>query len=119
MTNNILTTGLAMGLAAASLVLPGCSDGRYYGRTSLSWSSYPTYRHYWYDGHYGSIYDGYWGGDGFFYYRSAPSGRYYRGSREHFRQGGRQPGPTFRRHDNGRRHGDVAGRGRGHGRDRN
>jgi hypothetical protein len=39
----------------------------------------------WYDGYYGPIYDGYWGDDGYFYYRHHEGeGAFVRGDRAHF-----------------------------------
>jgi len=39
----------------------------------------------WYDGYYGQVYDGYWGNDGYFYYRHGEGeGAYVRGDRNHF-----------------------------------
>jgi hypothetical protein len=87
--------GLAIALAA--LPLTACvEDG--YGSGGLFWSSYP-YSGY-YDDYYGSIYDGYWGTDNFFYYRrSDQDHRYYRDQQQDFRRGGAMPGGNFHRHE--------------------
>ncbi|WP_338467703.1 hypothetical protein RXV95_03870 [Novosphingobium sp. ZN18A2] len=85
-------------LAGASLALSGCM-GTGYG-VGLGYSSgygggyYPSGYGYgaypydgWYDGYYGPIYDGYWGNDGYFYYRSSRDQRdYRRGDNHHFRR---------------------------------
>ena len=72
------------GICLAALVLPlaACAtDGDYGpGRGPLPWYA-------WYDGFYGPVYDGYWGTDGFFYYRLGAAERAWRrGAREHFRR---------------------------------
>jgi hypothetical protein len=65
--------------------------------TAPAWAglSYPY--NGWYDGYYGPIYDGYWGRDGFFYYRSAPDARAFRrGDRNHFRRDAPPPADAIR-----------------------
>lgn len=70
---------------AAPLVLGlgGCvTDG--YGSVGYGYGSPYAYDGY-YDGFYGPIYDGYWGNDGAFYYRSnANEHRFHRGDNAHF-----------------------------------
>lgn len=84
----ILAAPLLIGVAA-------CADDGYVGVRSAYYDPYPYYG--WYDGYYGPIYDGYWGTDGFFYYRSGDRDRHFRrGDHEHFRQRGSQPSGNFR-----------------------
>jgi hypothetical protein len=73
---------------AASGALSGCvTDG--YGGGGIAYGDPYAYDGY-YDGFYGSVYDGYWGNDGYFYYRgNANDHRFRRGDRAHF---GRQAG---------------------------
>ncbi len=75
---------------ALAFSLSGCvTDG--YGGASIGYGEPYAYDGY-YDGYYGSIYDGYWGNDGYFYYRgSGNDHRFHRGDHNHF---GRQPGQT-------------------------
>lgn len=62
----------------------GYGSGGYYP-ASYGYGAYPYDG--WYDGYYGSIYDGYWGNDGFFYYRLNRGDRdYHRGDAPHFRR---------------------------------
>lgn len=84
-------------LAAPLLVgVAGCAeDGYYVGVHSAYYDPYPYYG--WYDGYYGPIYDGYWGSDGFFYYRRGDHDRhFYRGDHDHFRRGDAHPGGNYR-----------------------
>ena len=68
-------------LAMASVPLAGCVDG---AGLQID-ASVPYAYDGWYDGSYGPIYDGYWGDDGYFYYRHAEGeGAYVRGDRTHF-----------------------------------
>ncbi|AXB77402.1 hypothetical protein V474_17630 [Novosphingobium barchaimii LL02] len=76
----------ALALAASSLSLGACATDGYggYGGVQMGYGSPYAYDG-WYDGHYGSIYDGYWGGDDYFYYRSNERDRRYRrADRNHF-----------------------------------
>jgi hypothetical protein len=72
------------GLSLIALPLAGCvTDGYGYGG-SVAWTDAPYDMYY--DNYYGPIYDGYWGGDGYFYYRtSVTDRRYHRGDHNHFR----------------------------------
>lgn len=75
----------------AALALSGCVADYGSGIYSTGYGSgygygYPA-RYYdgYYDGYYGPIYDGYWGNDGYFYYRSsARHSHYRRADRVHF-----------------------------------
>jgi len=50
----------------------------------------------WYDGYYGQVHDGYWGNDGYFYYRGNDSDRRFRrGDRTHFQRGPNAPGGNY------------------------
>ena len=80
---------VALGLVLACLPLTACvEDG--YGSGFAVGVAYP-YDGY-YDDYYGPIYDGYWGSDGYFYYRGSDHDRHFmRGDRSHFRRGGEMP----------------------------
>lgn len=81
------------GVAAAALSLGGCADEIYAG--GGNWNG-PVAYDGWYDGYYGDVYDGYWGSDGYFYYRHGGSDRrYYRGDRHHFAHGDTAPGGNY------------------------
>lgn len=89
----LITLALA---AAAPLALAGCAED-YYGdgynyNAGYGWQNYP-YDVY-YDNYYGPFYDGYWGSDGYFWYRLLQSDRTWRrGGRDHFnRDGGNHGG---------------------------
>lgn len=79
-----LITLAPLALAAA---LGACTEG-YTGVSvgiGTGWHSYPY--DVWYDGFYGPFYDGYWGTDGFFYYRALQNDRIWRrGDAGHFRR---------------------------------
>ncbi|HEX7710323.1 MAG TPA: hypothetical protein VF418_05250 [Sphingomonadaceae bacterium] len=62
----------------------------------------------WYDGYYGPIEDGYWGGDGYFWYSSGRDWR--RGDGNHFRRGAYGNYRHYRFDDRGRGR-DNVGRG--------
>ena len=76
---------------AASLSLAACADSmgggpRGMGGGPRGWNGAYAYDGY-YDNHYGSFYDGYWGDDGGFWYRSTDRDtRYRRGDATHFRR---------------------------------
>lgn len=78
---------IMLSLALSALPLTACvEDGYTYGGVYMG-SGYP-YDGY-YDGYYGSIYDGYWGTNGYFYFRLYEHDRNYRrGDRNHFRRPG-------------------------------
>ncbi|MFZ2031618.1 MAG: hypothetical protein WAU68_15000 [Vitreimonas sp.] len=63
-------------LAAALLLVPACATEYGYGG-----GYYDGY----YDNYYGSVYDGYWGPDAYFYYRTAPGAVFVRDDARHFR----------------------------------
>ena len=90
----LITLALA---AAAPLALAACAEDYYgtgYGNVSYGWRSYPY--DVWYDNYYGPFYDGYWGTDGFFWYRLFSTDRNYRrGDGNHFY---RQPPPNNNRY---------------------
>ncbi|SDD89775.1 hypothetical protein SAMN05444678_1342 [Sphingomonas sp. YR710] len=83
-----------MSLALVALPLTACvEDGYGYGGVYMG-SVYP-YSGY-YDGFYGPIYDGYWGSNGYFYYRLGEQDRAYkRGDRSHFYRGRDVPNTRF------------------------
>lgn len=80
-------TILALALTGSALALSGCvTDGYGYGGdyAGVTWGAPYAYDG-WYDGYYGDIYDGYWGGDGYFYYRHGPDDHgFHRADRNHF-----------------------------------
>ncbi len=89
------------GLAAGALTLGGCATDDTYGYHSAYWDHGPyTYETY-YDGYYGQFNDGYWGDDGFFYYRGANDHVYHRGDNTHFRHDGNGDGGTTYTHMQG------------------
>lgn len=73
---------IALCVALPALPLAACAGG-YYGGAAYAGGPY-GYSGY-YDDYYGPIYDGYWGDDGAFYYRSGAHDRHYRrGDSSHF-----------------------------------
>lgn len=87
----------ALALAAAA-TLPAACDRDAYGSGSFTWSSYPYDG--WYNGYYGDFHDGYWGTDGYFWYRLTPADRRYRrDERRHFRRDNRPYDPRYHRFD--------------------
>lgn len=89
-------------LAAIALAfvatLPSACAGDTYGRGIVSWTSYPY--HGWYNGFYGPFHDGYWGTDGYFYFRLLAEDRFYRRDRaRHFRREAVHGNSAFRRFD--------------------
>jgi hypothetical protein len=68
----------------AALALSACAEG-YYGPYGGGGMAY-------YDDFYGSYYDGYWGSDGFFYFRHGHEHGFIRDEGRHFRRG---PGQGF------------------------
>ncbi len=65
----------AVGLLVA---LAGCADGYIVGGGGMRYYGY-------YDDFYGPFYDGYWGDDGVFFYRTDRHGTYVRDGAHHFR----------------------------------
>jgi len=77
----------ALGLAVGLLGLTACASDSYghrdgyaggYGPEPVAYDGY-------YDDSYGPFYDGYWAGDGGFYYTDAPGHPYHRDTAGHFR----------------------------------
>lgn len=88
MQRSLALFGPLAGLCLAALPLGGCVTDTYgdtgYYSAGVAWNPYPY--DVWYDDYYGPIYDGYWGGDGYFYYRTGANDRdWHRGSGNHFR----------------------------------
>jgi hypothetical protein len=82
---------VAAAAALVSLPLAGCATG--YGDV---YAGGPYGYDGFYDDYYGPIYDGYWGSDGFFYYRGgAHEQRFRRGDSSHFVRGGPPSGGHF------------------------
>jgi hypothetical protein len=71
-----------LGASAALVLIAGCADygATFYGPGPMADVEYDGY----YDGAYGTIYDGYWGDNGF-YYRTSQNDRYRRADATHFR----------------------------------
>lgn len=74
--------------AGSTLGLSACvSDG--YGPAygvDVGWGT-PYAYDAWYDGYYGPLYDGYWGDDGYFYYRRGDHEHsFHRADRDHVRR---------------------------------
>ncbi|MXO57644.1 hypothetical protein [Pontixanthobacter gangjinensis] len=88
-----ILAALFIGLAAA---MPAACVDNVYGRGTLAWSSHPY--HGWYNGYYGPFYDGYWGTDGYFWFRLDRVERRYRRDRDrHFRREAVRNDRRFRR----------------------
>jgi len=86
-------SSLALALAAT---LPAACVNDVYGRGALTWSSYPYVG--WYNDYYGSFYDGYWGTDGYFWFRlDAVERRYRRDKERHFRREATRSDRRFKR----------------------
>jgi len=78
---NRLLACSALALVAAPLAACG---GNYGVRVAYSVPA-PIVYDGWYDGYYGPVHDGYWGTDGYFYFRHAEGeGAFTRGDRDHF-----------------------------------
>lgn len=80
-------------LLAAAALMPalslGACAGGYYGGGGGYYAGGPVAYDGFYDDYYGPIYDGYWGTDGFFYYRGGVGEhRFRRGDPAHFHRGG-------------------------------
>lgn len=88
---------IGLAVAAAALSLAACADDYGYGY-GYGGIGYPgVYYDGYYDGYYGPIYDGYWGNNGYFYYRRDQGDRrYQRGDHRHFQRPGTRPGRNFR-----------------------
>lgn len=85
----------ALALAVAA-TLPAACVNDVYGRGGLTWSSHPY--HGWYNGFYGPFYDGYWGTDGYFWFRlDAAEQRYRRDKERHFRREAMRSNKRFKR----------------------
>ena len=89
-------TMLILCVSLAPLALAACDDGYGYGGVYSGGSiAYDGY----YDDYYGPVYDGYWGNDGYFYYRRGAQDRHFRrGDAHHFRRDpgdGHHGGRTF------------------------
>ncbi len=77
-------TIIALCATFAALPLAGCYENGYGGGVAVGYGSPYAYDGY-YDDYYGPIYDGYWGGDGGFYYRRNEHERgFHRGDTHHF-----------------------------------
>jgi len=84
MKKTLTALGLVAGLACLSACAsgpygPGSGPG-YYGPAPVAYDGY-------YDDFYGPFYDGYWAGDGGFYYTDAPGHPYHRDTGGHFTHG--------------------------------
>ncbi len=82
---------LAFAVAAVAMPLAACETTMASGGPG----PYAGYVDGYYDDAYGPFYDGYWGPDAVFYYRSGPHGDYIRDNGGHFRRDGAQGFHTF------------------------
>lgn len=73
---------LAAATIATAIMLAACAGGP--GSGYVGYNGGWAYDGY-YDNYYGPIYDGYWGDDGYFWYRNSEGGHFHRGDRDHFR----------------------------------
>ena len=88
-----------IGIGLAATALAACNEGYGYdaGYTVGTPYAYDGY----YDNYYGPIYDGYWGNDNYFYYRSSDHDRdFHRGDREHFNRSQAMGGNWHAMHGN-------------------
>ena len=79
--------------AVSAIGLAACEDtydngyGYGYGSSSYGYGPYGyAYVDGYYDNFYGPFYEGYWGPDAYFYYRTAPSSGFIRDDEHHFRR---------------------------------
>ncbi len=77
----LLMTGLCV---SGVLLLAACADTSGPGGYAYGYGGGPVGYDGYYDDAYGPFYDGYWAGDGYFYYRSGENGRYRRDDGHHF-----------------------------------
>ncbi len=78
---------LVAGAVIASLSLAACEDDPYYHHHHRDLAAVDDGYDVWYDNYYGgSIYDGYWGDDGWYYYRAARDRPFVRDDARHFRR---------------------------------
>jgi len=74
--------------ACLGLAVSACAEG-YYGAGDYGYGGgYGGGRLAYYDDFYGPYYDGYWGGDGFYYYSLGRDRPFVRDDSRHFRRGG-------------------------------
>ena len=71
---------LKLAVAGVSLTLASCASYRHGGYAALDYDAY-------YDDAYGPYYDGYWGDDGIYRYRTGPGGPFSPDSGGHFHHG--------------------------------
>ncbi|MDR3508873.1 MAG: hypothetical protein P4L64_13340 [Caulobacteraceae bacterium] len=107
-----VVTGLCLAVGVA--LLAGCAydEGRHShggGGMSVGYGGY-------YDDFYGPFHDGYWGGDGYFYYRDRDDHPWRRDDARHFRHEGGQGFHPVQGHTRGPPPGDH-GPGPGHDHD--
>lgn len=87
-------------LVLAGVPLAGCVTDDYYGGSSYYGSRYyGSHSAPWYDNHYGSIYDGYWGDGGYYHYRLNNRDRWRRDDGRHFRADRDRPSMRHYRYD--------------------
>jgi hypothetical protein len=78
------------GAALLGLSLGGCETTYHHG-DAYAYGYVDGY----YDDFYGPLYDGYWGPDDYFYYRTGPSGGFARDNDHHFRHDAAQGFHSF------------------------
>ena len=96
---------LVAGTVIASLSLAACEDDPYYHHhhRDVAYADDAGYD-VWYDHSYGDVYDGYWGDDNMYYYRSARDQPFVRDDAHHFRRDRADGFATVHMHDWRNRH---------------
>ncbi len=90
----------------AILGLSGCAG--YYGGAGAGYG-YNGYDDLYYDNYYGSVRDGYWNNDGWYYYRDRATRQYRRDDGRHFRRDAADGYHSMRMHRRGEGSGDRRG----------
>ena len=89
---------LVTGTVIASMSLAACEDGPYYHHHDHMAAVDDGYD-VWYDNAYGAFYDGYWGDDGWYYYRPSRDHAFIRDDARHFRRDRADGFTTMHVHD--------------------
>jgi len=91
---------LVTGAVIASIGLAACEDDPYYyhHHDRFAYNNDAGYD-VWYDNYYGNVYDGYWGDDGWYYYRPTRDHAFVRDEARHFRRDRADGYVTFHAHD--------------------
>ena len=78
--NRSINRAFLIATAATAILLSGCAYSPYSAEAGVAYAV-PAY----YDGFYGPYWDGYWGGDGFFYFYDVHERHFHRDDGHHFR----------------------------------